>query len=131
MVLCYPPEEEMETKPKKKFIKSRLFILLSAYLSLAALITPLALMTHQGERPVIGDYFIVGGIVVSILCFLFMDKGRTRSNARGSSSYVQNDQQFKSLRAQQKPVERVLIMILTASLTIAATGYLLNSFVFS
>ena len=120
----------MEEKPKKKFTQSRLFIFLVTYLSLAVIITPIALDMGNGKLHVIGDFFMGGGVVVVVLGFLFMDRNTHRKDPPSYSTYLSSPEDFKRMRAHQKPFERVLFMIIFAGVAIALTGFLWNTFLF-
>ena len=117
------PTKEERIVVKKEFFKSRLFIFLVSYLSLAAIISIIAMVKGNLIIYTIGQYFQIGGFVVFLLAFLARDR-RTREHPR--SSRMISDEQFKRIRAKQKPDERDLIPIAYSGLAIAITGFLLN-----
>lgn len=114
---------------KKKLLERPWMVFLLVFLSLAIVLTLLAVIDEKGSPIVISTYFLYGGLIVGFIGFLFLNKGSgDKWDGYSQSSYMKNDEYFKKVRAEQKPLERVIWPVIFAAALLVAIGYLLSRF---
>ena len=118
----------MADNDKKKILKKPLFVFLVTFVGLAVLLTILAVLNGLDSLFIVGTYFLYGGIIVAIIGFVFLNKGSNRGDGYTQSNYMKSDEHFKKIRAQEKPIERIVWAVILAAISIAAIGYFLNDF---
>ena len=118
----------MADNDKKKILKKPLFVFLFTFVGLAVLLTILAVLNGLDSLFIVGTYFLYGGIIVAIIGFVFLNKGSNRGDGYTQSNYMKSDEYFKKIRAQEKPIERIVWAVILAAISIAAIGYFLNDF---
>ena len=118
----------MADNDKKKILKKPLFVFLVTFVGLAVLLTILAVLNRLDSLFIVGTYFLYGGIIVAIIGFVFLNKGSNRGDGYTQSNYMKSDERFKKIRAQEKPIERIVWAVILAAISIAAIGYFLNDF---
>ena len=118
----------MADNDKKKILERPLLVFLFTFVGLAVLLTILAVLNGLDSLFIVGTYFLYGGIIVAIIGFVFLNKGSNRGDGYTQSNYMKSDERFKKIRAQEKPIERIVWAVILAAISIAAIGYFLNDF---
>ena len=116
-------------KIRKKISKKLFVVFLSIFLFLATFLTVLAILVGKGSFNLIGGYFLVGGTIIGIIGFFFLNKGSGHKwDGYSQSNNMKNDEYFKKTRIQEKPFEHIVWAVILAAISIAAIGYFLNEF---
>ena len=119
----------MTDENKRKMSKKLFVVFLSIFLFLATFLTVLAMLVGKGSFNLIGGYFLVGGTIIGIIGFFFLNKGSGHKwDGYSQSNNMKNDEYFKKTRIQEKPFEHVVWAVILAAISIAAIGYFLNEF---
>ena len=118
----------MADNDKKKILERPLLVFLFTFVGLAVLLTILAVLNGLDSLFIVGTYFLYGGIIVAIIGFVFLNKGSNRGDGYTQSNYLKSDEHFKKIRAQEKPIERIVWAVILAAISIATIGYFLNDF---
>jgi hypothetical protein len=119
-------EGAMTKESNERIFERPLIVFFLTLFGLALFLVILALFDGEGASNLIGTYFLFGGAIVTIIGFVFLNKGSNRGDGYARSSYMNNQEYFKKVRAQEKPFERVMWAIILAALLLAVIGYFLN-----
>jgi hypothetical protein len=122
------PENAMTDENQNKTSRKPLLVFLLTFMSLAILSTILSMIDERDFSIVIGTYFLYGGMGVSTIGFLSINRGSIRGSGFTESKYMKDDNYFKKIRAQEKPFEHVIFAIILAGISIAAIGYFLSRY---
>ncbi|MGB8980525.1 MAG: hypothetical protein WCC12_01500 [Anaerolineales bacterium] len=119
----------MADNHKKKLLERPWMVFLLVFLSLAIVLTILAVIDGKGSPIVISTYFLYGGLIAGFTGFLFLNRGSgDKWDGYGQSEYMKNDGYFKKVRAEQKPLERIVWPVIFAAALLVAIGYFLSRF---
>jgi len=113
---------------KKKLFERPLLVFLFTFIGLAVFLMILAMFGGKGILFSAGTYFLYGGIIVVVIGFAFLNKGTSRWDGYAQSDYMKNPEYFKKVRAQDRPIERIVWAIILAGISITVIGYFLNRF---
>ncbi len=114
------------TDNDRKMSRKPLLVFLLTFVGLAILLTILALLDTHGLPMVIGTYFLYGGLLTVVFSFFLLNAGDSRWSGYAQSNYMRNVDYFKKVRAQEKPLEKIIWSVISAALLIAFLGYVLN-----
>ncbi len=114
----------MKNEDKKKISGRPFLIFLITFLSLVAFLTIMAFFAKEFPNS-LGNHYLYGGSIVALIGFTFINKGGNRGDRGGAARYIKNDKLFKTMRAEERPFERIIWSVIFAGLSIAAIGYLL------